>query len=255
MPADQEPGNPEDDAAEDDAPRMTLWQRLRYSMVRPDDEPSDRAQADDRSVEEIEEDIRRSNDKERAIGLVVAPVAAVVGLVISSASINYAKTHNQSTAVYDKLTYVLLALALLILLSSMLRKRLFQGITIALFAVAIFQLKFTYVGFAFPFVLIGAWYLIRAYRLQQELKRAAGQRCPAASSRQRPAGRLSAPAQQALHATDLTPRAAVHRPAVSSLLTLPFPEHHRPDHHPRCAGAAAPRRPSPRGRRAGPRGG
>ena len=168
MPADEDTGNP----GEDDAPRMTLWQRLRYSMVRPDDEPSDRVHAEDRPVEEIQEDIRRSNDKERAIGLVVAPVAAVVGLVISSASINYAKTHNQSTAVYDKLTYVLLALALLILVSSMLRKRLFQGITIALFAVAIFQLKFTYVGFAFPFVLIGAWYLIRAYRLQQELKRA-----------------------------------------------------------------------------------
>lgn len=197
MPADEDTGNP----GEDDAPRMTLWQRLRYSMVRPDDEPSDRAQAEDRPVEEIEEDIRRSNDKERAIGLVVAPVAAVVGLVISSASVNYAKTHNQSTAVYDKLTYVLLALAALILLSSWLRKRLFQGITIALFGVAIFQLKANYIGFAFPFVVVAAWYLIRAYRLQQELKRAQASDAPPprrdsgrpAGSRPRPNKRYTPP--------------------------------------------------------------
>jgi len=56
-----------------------------------------------------------------------APLAAVVGLVISDASINYAKTHNLSTGVYEKLTYVLLGLAVLILVSSLLRKRLFQG--------------------------------------------------------------------------------------------------------------------------------
>ena len=99
-------------------------------------------------------------------------MAAVIGLIISSASINYAKTHNQSTRVYDKLTYVLLGLAVLILLTSWLRKRLFQGITLALYGLAIFQLHYTYFGFAAPFLLAGAWYLVRAYRLQQELKRA-----------------------------------------------------------------------------------
>ena len=65
-----------------------------------------------------------------------------------------------------------MGLAVLILLTSWLRKRLFQGITLALFGLAIFQLHYTYVGFAAPFILFGAWYLIRAYRLQQELKRA-----------------------------------------------------------------------------------
>ena len=99
-------------------------------------------------------------------------VAAIVGLVISSASVNYAKSHNQSIGVYEKLTYVLLGLAILILLTSWLRKRLFQGITLALYGLAIFQLHYTYVGFAAPFLLAGAWYLVRAYRLQQELRRA-----------------------------------------------------------------------------------
>ena len=61
------------------------------------------------------------------------------------------------------------------------RKRLFQGITLALFGLAIFQLHYTYFGFAAPFLLAGAWYLIRAYRLNEELKRAeaAGPGCAA----------------------------------------------------------------------------
>ena len=160
------------DPGGDSTPRMTRWERIKYSMVRPDDEPPDTKQQEVRPVEEIEAEIRQSNDKERAIGLVAAPVAALIGLIISSASVNYAKTHNQSVSVYDKLTYVLLGLAVLILVTSWLRKRLFQGITLALFGLAIFQLHYTYFGFAAPFLLAGAWYLVRAYRLQQELKRA-----------------------------------------------------------------------------------
>jgi hypothetical protein len=161
-----------EDPGADDAPGMTRWERLKYSMVRPDDDPKDAKEQEIRPVGEIEAEISRSNDKERVIGLIAAPVAAIVGLVISSASVNYAKSHNESIGVYEKLTYVLLGLAVLILLTSWLRKRLFQGITLALYGLAIFQLHYTYVGFAAPFLLAGAWYLVRAYRLQQELKRA-----------------------------------------------------------------------------------
>src|ERR1700722_5393962 len=164
----------------DDAPRMTFWQRLKYSMVRPGDGPKEDKEVDIRPVEEIQADIARSNDKERAIGLVAAPVAAFIGLLIGNASVNYAKTHNMSTSVYDKLTYVLLGLSVLVLLTSWLRKRMFQGITLALYGLAIFQLHYTYFGFAAPFLLAGAWYLIRAWRLQQELKaaEAAGPQAP-----------------------------------------------------------------------------
>jgi hypothetical protein len=151
---------------------MTRWERIKYSMVRPDDDPKEVEEQEIRPVEEIQADIARSNDKERAIGLVAAPLAALVGIIISDASVNYAQSHNQSVGVYQKLTYVLLALAGLILLSSWLRKRLFQGITLALYGLAIFQLHFTYFGFAAPFLLAGSWYLIRGWRLQQELKRA-----------------------------------------------------------------------------------
>ena len=169
-----------DDQGPDDGPGMTRWERLKYSMVRPDDDPKEKEVQEIRPVEEIQADIARSNDKERAIGLVAAPVAAFIGLLISNASVNYAKTHGLSTSVYDKLTYVLLGLAVLILLTSWLRKRMFQGITLALYGLAIFQLHYTYFGFAAPFLLAGSWYLIRAWRLQQELKRAeaAGPQAP-----------------------------------------------------------------------------
>jgi hypothetical protein len=141
-------------------------------MVEPDDDPGTQKKAQPaRPVEEIQEDLRSSNDKERTIGLVVAPVAAIVGLTISTASINYARTHHQSVHVYEELTYLLFGLAALILVASLLRKRLFQGITVALFGLAVFQLHYTYVGFAAPFILVGAWYMVRSYRLQQELKR------------------------------------------------------------------------------------
>ncbi len=152
---------------------MTWWQRLKYTIVRPDDE-ADKANAvtDDRSVEEIEQAIRRSNDKERAIGLVAAPLAAIIGVAIGSASVNYAKTHHQSVSVYNELTYVILGLSVLILVSSWLRKRLFQGITMVLYGLAVFNLH--YWGFGIPFLLAGSWYLVNAYRLQQALKRAGG---------------------------------------------------------------------------------
>ena len=52
------------------APKMTPGERLKNSMVRPDDDPKEEEKTKEiRPVEEIEADINRSNDKERAIGL------------------------------------------------------------------------------------------------------------------------------------------------------------------------------------------
>ena len=96
-------------------------------------------------------------------------------------------------------------MAVLILVSSLLRKRLFQGITLALYGLAVFNLRFW--GFGVPFLLAGAWYLVRAYRLQQALKRAEA----AEVDRARPKGTpgpsgAAAPAEQALHAAHLRSR-------------------------------------------------
>lgn len=166
MAADDDADNP----GGNDVPRMSAWQRMKYTFVQPDAIESDKAVADDRSVEELQDAIRRSDDKERAIGLIAAPLAALVGIIISSATISNAKNLHQSTTVYVELTYVILGMAVLILVASMLRKRLFQGVTMALYGLAVFNLRFW--GFGVPFLLAGAWYLVRAYRLQQALKKA-----------------------------------------------------------------------------------
>jgi hypothetical protein len=158
-----------DDGGE--AAPLTWWERLKYAVVKPDDDAGQAKEVRaDRPVEEVQEAIARADDKERAIGLIAAPLAAVVGLIVSSASLDYARSHGQSLGEIDALTYVLLGLAVFILAASWMRKRLFQGIALALFGLAIFNLH--YWGFGFPFLMAGAWYLVRAYRLQQELKRA-----------------------------------------------------------------------------------
>jgi len=124
----------------------------------------------------------RSGWKKSALS---APLAAIIGILVGSATIQNAKNTHQSTSEFVTLTYVLLALAVLVLVTSLLRKRLFQGITLALFGLAIFNLRFW--GFGVPFLLAGAWYLVRAYRLQQALKQAEAD-LPALTSAVRLAG-------------------------------------------------------------------
>ena len=180
------------------APALTWWERVKFALVRPPEEDARETKTDDRSAEEIEATIRTADDKERAIGLIAAPLAAVIGIVISSASIDYAKTHHQSLTVYDELTYVILGLSVLMLATAWWRKRLFLGITMALYGLAVFNLH--YWGFGIPFLLAGSWYLVRAYRLQQALKRAQGGTAPArrtttttSAARPRPSKRYTPP--------------------------------------------------------------
>ena len=94
-------------------------------------------------------------------------------------------------------------MALLILVTAWFRKRLFEGIVLGLFGLGIFNLH--YWGFGVPFIMAGAWLLVRAYRLSQKLK--AGHRQQGEGLRpsaERPAlGGRGAPApEQALHAVD-----------------------------------------------------
>ena len=180
------------------APALTWWERVKFALVRPPEEDARETKTDDRSAEEIEAAIKTADDKERAIGLIAAPLAAVIGIVISSASIDYAKTHHQSLTVYDELTYVILGLSVLMLATAWWRKRLFLGITMALYGLAVFNLH--YWGFGIPFLLAGSWYLVRAYRLQQALKRAQGGRTASArrmtasnGARPRPSKRYTPP--------------------------------------------------------------
>jgi hypothetical protein len=143
-------------------------------MVRPDDDRSDSAPAEDRQAGEVRDAIKRADDKERAVGLIAAPVSAAVSFIIITALIDRNSVagakHYTPASTYHELLLVLLGLGVLILVTALLRKRLFMAITLALYGIALFQLG--WLGFAVPFVLAGAWYLVRSYRLQQELKRA-----------------------------------------------------------------------------------
>jgi hypothetical protein len=161
-----------DDSEDERTPKMSFLQRLRYSMVVPDD--TEKESGPPQSGEEIQAEIDTITERERAIGLLIAPLAAVVAIFISQASISYAKDHNQSYSIYTELTYVLLGMSVLILVTTLLRKRLYLGIITALFGLGVFNLH--YWGFGFPFIMVGAYYLVRAYRMQQNLRRTTGGR-------------------------------------------------------------------------------
>ena len=82
MPSSRDPAPPGGDE-----PALSLWERVKYTLVRPDDDPSEPSTwPTTGTVEELRAAIRRSDDKERAIGCVAAPLAAIVGIIISSAS-------------------------------------------------------------------------------------------------------------------------------------------------------------------------
>lgn len=132
------------------------------------------------TVPEIEAAIRRADDKERLIGLLAAPVAAAIGLLVTANLVandpkallaNGQVNHlHANPSLYVELGLVTMALALVMLVTAWFRKRLILGIATALYGLSIFNLH--YWGFGVPFILIGAWYLVRAYRLQGRLKAA-----------------------------------------------------------------------------------
>ena len=161
-----------DDPGGDDQPKLSFFERLRYTMVKPDDDGNVKDDGPVLSREEREATIARADDKERNIGLVAAPIGAIVGLVLSNHLVDNARSLGESTTVFQELTFVLMGLVVLILALAWFRKRLFLGIAVALLGLDLFNLHGY--GFAVPFVLAGAWYLVRAYRLQQKLKVAGG---------------------------------------------------------------------------------
>lgn len=162
--------------------KAPLGERLRNLVLKPvgTDTVSTAQSAGPPSIEELVANVRSANDKERLIGLVAAPVAAAIGiLVISALIINDppARLKNGqidplhvSLSLYHDLGGVILALSVLMLVTAMWRKRVYLGIVTALYGLAIFNLH--YWGFGVPFILVSAWLLVRAYRLQRDLREA-----------------------------------------------------------------------------------
>jgi hypothetical protein len=167
----------------DDVPARSLWERFADLVRKPDDDRPSLGQRltgamlkadsgaapkpEPTTVDELEEAVKRADDKERLIGLIAAPLAALIGLLITSSLASNATKGTSHTA-YSVLGIVLLALALVMLATAWWRKRLYLGIVMALYGISVFNLRFW--GFGVPYVLVGAWYLVRAYRLNQKLK-------------------------------------------------------------------------------------
>jgi hypothetical protein len=166
--------------------KPSAWQRLRGAILKPGAEgapPADETKIDGKvptTVDELEAAIARADDKERLIGLILAPIAAAIALLITGSLIsNDPKAHLANGAInkahvnpsqYLELGAVTAALAVLMLVMALLRKRLYLGIVTALYGLSIFNLHFW--GFGIPFLMVGAWYLVRSYRFQTQLKEA-----------------------------------------------------------------------------------
>jgi hypothetical protein len=135
-----------------------------------------------RSIEELEASARSADDKERLVGLLGAPFAAAIGLLIIDALITndppallkngQVNRLHVSTSLYHELLIVLVVLSVAILVTAFFRKRLYLGIAMASYGLAVFNLH--YWGFGIPYLLAGSWYLVRAYRIQRDLREATG---------------------------------------------------------------------------------
>jgi hypothetical protein len=222
------------DDREDGPPPLSLWhrvllslpslrrdqdkappiERLRSALVKPV-EPSAAAKAKaadvPMTIEELEAANKTADDKERLVGLLLAPVAAAIGIIISNVKIAGARSallsngkinpEHHNLATYDELELIFLGLAVLMLATAFYRKRLALGIVTALYGLSLFNLP-PYWGFGFPYLLAGAWLLVRAYRLQRDLKEAKGEPTrygpprgngPTGSGRPRPNKRYTRP--------------------------------------------------------------
>src|SRR5581483_8643910 len=104
----------------------------------------------DLSPAELELEARSANDQERLLGVVAAPLAALIGILVASAQISNAQLQHKSTGVYVSLLGVLVALSVVMLVTALLRRRLFLGMSMALYGLAVFNLR--YWGFGLPFI-------------------------------------------------------------------------------------------------------
>ena len=135
----------------------------RWFLKPPDPDAPVRSTHAPRSVEELVDENRYADDRERMVGLIAAPVAAGIGFALAR------HAHGTLTSKSEVLI-VALALALAMLAFAWFRQRMFLGIAMALYGISTFSLG--YWGFAFPFVLFAAWLLVRAYRAQRDLHQA-----------------------------------------------------------------------------------
>jgi ethanolamine transporter EutH len=160
--------------------KSPLSSRFRGALLKPASGESDAATPPAPPLTELESEARYATDKERLFGLIAAPFAALIGLLVVSALIQHdpaalqanglANPRHVDVGFYHEILIAVLALAIAMLASAWFRKRLFLGVTMALFGLTLFNLH--YWGFAVPYLLCAGWLLVRGYRLQKAVKEA-----------------------------------------------------------------------------------
>lgn len=169
-----------------DREKRDFGERFRNAVLKPVDPETAAEQKGKQKalpVEELRVLARSANDKERLVGLLGAPFAAAIGILVISDLITHdpapklasglPNPHYVSLSLYHDLTIVLLGLSVLMLATAWFRKRLYLGMAMALYGLAIFNLH--YWGFGIPFIMCAAWLLVRAYRYQRDLRDATGE--------------------------------------------------------------------------------
>lgn len=169
-----------------DSPKPPISERLRNAFLKADaardSPPPGVAAGTPDTLPELEDLVKRANDKERLVGVLGAPISAaiaalIVNVLISNDPAQYLSNGQPnhahvSISLYHELLIVLFALSLLMMLFGLLRKRLALGIVMALYGLTFLNLH--YWGFCIPYVMAGAWLLVRSYRLQRSLREANG---------------------------------------------------------------------------------
>src|SRR5271168_634098 len=122
--------------------KLSLRERLSRAMLKPVEPDALSSKPSDKplSVEELQEAVKTANDKERLIGLIAAPLAAAIGVLVLDALVRNATKLHQSTGVYNSLMLVLVGLSVLMMAFAWFRKRLYLGMVLALYGLTIFNL-------------------------------------------------------------------------------------------------------------------
>src|SRR5579875_1364728 len=158
---------------------LTPLERVKAMLLKPEapgpSRPGATVSHSDAALREL---ARRADDRERLVGFVAAPLAALVAMMVVAALAagdpparlrdgGLDRLH-VSLSLYYGLEAVLFLLSLAVLLAAMWRKRTGMAVAMALYGLALFNLG--YWGFAVPYVFAGSWLLVRSYRYQRELR-------------------------------------------------------------------------------------
>jgi len=140
--------------------------------------PDAKAEATPSTVDELEAQVARADDQERLVGLILAPIAGLIAIIVTGHLISsdpkastvagVVNVKHVNPSLYFEVGGSAFVLAMLMLGLAWWRKRLFLGIVMGLYGLSIFNLHFW--GFGIPYLLAAGWYLVRHYRLTQKVK-------------------------------------------------------------------------------------